>query len=254
MTLQVKNLGFSYKRHDVFRGVSFEVDEGMILSLVGPNGAGKTTLLKCVNRLLPPKTGAVTVMGRAVQTLSRLELARSIAYVPQASPPPFPMTVFDTVLLGRRPYLNWRPRRRDVDLVAEIITRLGLSDMAMRDVNELSGGERQKAVIARAIAQEPKILLLDEPTTYLDLQYQLRIMGFLRELVDEKGLCVVFTTHDLNLALQFSDRMAVLKDGVLVAEGGTGILTEDVILRVYGVEARLLRSGGRPYMAPVRAI
>jgi iron complex transport system ATP-binding protein len=252
--LQVENLSFAYKFHEVFRDISFGLDKGRILSLVGPNGAGKTTLLKCVNRLLEPASGSVTIMGRSVKTLSRSELARSIAYVPQAAPPLFPITVFDAVLLGRRPYLNWRAKQRDLDLVADVIERLGLSDMAMRDVNQLSGGERQKVVIAKAIVQEPKILLFDEPTTYLDLKYQLRIMEFIRALIHEKQLCAIITTHDLNLALQFSDRLAVLKDGALVAEGDTAILTEDVVLQVYGVEAHLLDDDGKTYMAPIRAV
>jgi iron complex transport system ATP-binding protein len=254
VTVQVDNLGFAYKTQEVFRNISFNVGKGQILSLVGPNGAGKTTLLKCISRLLEPETGGVKIMGRNVRAFSRVELARCIAYVPQASPPMFPMTVFDAVLLGRRPHLNLRSRKRDIDMVSDIIERLELSDTAMRDLNRLSGGERQKAAIAKAIVQEPQVMLFDEPTTYLDLKYQLRIMEIIRNLVDEKQLCAVITTHDLNIALRFSDRLAILKDGVLAAEGEAGVLTEEVILRVYGVEARLLCNEGKPYMAPVRAV
>jgi iron complex transport system ATP-binding protein len=254
VTLELENLGFSYKTHRVFGGINLSVAKGEILSLVGPNGAGKTTLLKCVNRLLTPNAGRVNVLGRNVKSLTLLELARSIAYVPQAAPSQFPITVFDAILLGRRPYLNWKPGKRDIDLVTDIIVRLELSDMAMRDINELSGGERQKVVIAKAIVQEPQILLFDEPTTYLDLKYQLKIMAFIRELIDEKNLTAVITTHDLNLALQFSDSLAVLKDGGLAAYGGTDVLTEDVILGVYGVEALMRDDSGKRYMIPVKAV
>jgi iron complex transport system ATP-binding protein len=164
------------------------------------------------------------------------------------------MTVFDTIMLGRKPYLNWSPRKRDFDMVSDVIEQLELTDMAMRDINQMSGGERQKVAIARAIVQEPKVLLFDEPTTYLDLKYQLRIMQFIRELVSRQKVCSVITTHDLNLALQFSDRLAVLKDGALVAEGDTAIMTEDLILDVYGVEAHLLYNDNKLYIAPVRAV
>jgi iron complex transport system ATP-binding protein len=252
--LQVENLGFKYRSSEVFHGVGFNVAEGQILSLVGPNGAGKTTLLKCLNRLLEPCSGSVSILGKNIKSFSRLELARAVAYVPQASLALFPMTVFDAVMLGRKPYLNWSPRKRDLDIVSNIIERLELTDTAMRDINQLSGGERQKVAVARAIVQEPKVLLLDEPTTYLDLKYQLLIMQIIRDLVSERGICSIITTHDLNLALRYSDRLAVLKDGALAAEGGAGIMTEKLILDVYGVEARLLSNADKLYMAPMRAV
>ena len=254
MTLRIDNLAFSYKTRTVFNDISMEVHSGQLLNLVGPNGAGKTTLLKCVNRLLKASTGTITVNGRDIKSLSRLELARCVAYVPQAALSQFPITVFDAVLLGRKPYLNWTPRQEDLDMVMEVLAQLELVEMAMRDINQLSGGERQKVVIAKAIVQEPQILLVDEPTTYLDLKYQLRIMHLIRELVDEKKICAVMTTHDLNLALQFSDRLVILKDGTIVADGGTNVLTEEVILQVYGVEARLHRDKEKPFMIPLKAI
>ena len=254
MTLKTENLGFSYKTNNIFKEISLSVGDGEILSLVGPNGAGKTTLLKCINRLLVPNAGSVEAMGRDVATFSRIEMAKAMAYVPQSAPSQFPITVFDAVMLGRRPYLNWKPSQIDIDMVMDIIVRLELSEMAMRDINQLSGGERQKVVIAKAIVQEPKILLLDEPTTYLDLKYQLRIMEFVRSMVDDKGLSAIITTHDLNLALRFSDSLAVLKDGGIVVSGNTDVLTEDVILQVYGVEAYLDQHMDRPFMIPLKAV
>jgi iron complex transport system ATP-binding protein len=251
----VNNLEFGYKKHKVFQGISLDLYRGQVLSLVGPNGAGKTTLLKCIDHLLVPGGGEIIIEGRNITSLSRLELARSIAYVPQASPSQFPITVFDAVMLGRKPYLNWKPGKKDIAMVMDMINRLELSDMVMRDLNELSGGERQKVIIAKAIVQEPKILLFDEPTTYLDLKYQLKIMQFIRELIDEKQICAMVTTHDLNLALMYSDRIAVLKNGKIVAEGNTGILTEEVILDVYGVQASLhYEQMENPFMVPLRAV
>jgi iron complex transport system ATP-binding protein len=254
VSLLLEGIGFSYKSHSVFKDISLQARGGEILSLVGPNGAGKTTLLKCINRLLAPNAGKVMIDGRNTLDFNRAELARYVAYVPQAAFPSFPITVFDTILLGRRPYLNWRPRQKDLDMVMDIIEKMELADLAMRDLGELSGGERQKVIVAKAIVQEPQILLFDEPTTYLDLKYQLKIMQFIRDLIDEKQICALITTHDLNIALRLSDRLAVLKDGGIVTMGGTGILTEEVILRVYGVEACIQHYGEKPFMIPLKAV
>jgi iron complex transport system ATP-binding protein len=238
----------------VFSGISLDAQGGQIVSLVGPNGAGKTTLLKCINRLLPLKEGTVQLDGQDLSELSRAELAKRTAYVPQATVSNFPITVFDTVLLGRRPYLNWKPQQYDLDLVMDIIERMDLRGLAMRDLGELSGGERQKVLVAKAMVQEPRLLLFDEPTSYLDLKYQLKIMQFIRDLIDEKQICALITTHDLNLALQFSDRLVALKDGKIVAEGSTAILSEALILQVYGVEASLQHYQEQPFMIPLRAM
>jgi iron complex transport system ATP-binding protein len=238
----------------VFSGISLDAQGGQIVSLVGPNGAGKTTLLKCINRLLPLKEGTVQLDGQDLSELSRAELAKRTAYVPQAAVSNFPITVFDTVLLGRRPYLNWKPQQHDLDLVMDIIERMDLSGLAMRDLGELSGGERQKVLVAKAMVQEPRLLLFDEPTSYLDLKYQLKIMQFIRDLIDEKQICALITTHDLNLALQFSDRLVALKDGKIAAEGSTAILSEALILQVYGVEASLQYYEEQPFMIPLRAV
>jgi iron complex transport system ATP-binding protein len=254
VTLSIKNLGFAYKSEPVIHGINLEADKGQILCLVGPNGAGKTTLLKCLNHLLKPTEGYVEVEGRDPGGFSPRELARTIAYVPQAGPTGFPITVFDTVLLGRRPYLNWRPKQEDIDAVVEVLERMELSAFAVRDMNQLSGGERQKAIIAKAIVQDPKIMLFDEPSTYLDLKFQLKIMQFIRELTDRKGICAIVTTHDLNLALRFSDKVAVLKNGGIALFGPPDVLTEEIILLVYDVEAHIHRDTKSPFVVPVRAV
>jgi iron complex transport system ATP-binding protein len=248
------NVAYSYKTRNVFSGISLDAKGGEILGLVGPNGAGKTTLLKCINRLLPPQSGAVFINGQDVAKMKPVERAKTIAYVPQGAHTHFPISVFDTILLGRRPYLNWRPKQSDIDMVGNIIEQMNLEDLAMRDIGEISGGERQKVIVAKAIAQEPQVLLFDEPTTFLDLKYQLKIMEFIRDLIDEKQLCAVLTTHDLNLAMQFADRIAVLKDGKVYAAGDTSVLSKDVVLDVYGVEASFYYNGAKPFMIPIRAV
>ncbi|MDR2798951.1 MAG: ABC transporter ATP-binding protein [Treponema sp.] len=254
VTLQVEDISFSYQSRNVFSGISLDAQGGQMVSLVGPNGAGKTTLLKCINRLLPLKEGMVRLNGRDLSELSRTELAKCTAYVPQAAVSSFPITVFDTVLLGRRPYLNWKPQQQDLDMVMDMIERMDLTSLAMRDLGTLSGGERQKVLVAKAMVQEPRLLLFDEPTSYLDLKYQLKIMQFIRDLIDEKQICALITTHDLNLALQFSDRLVVLKDGTIAAEGSPAILSEGLILQVYGVEAALQHYQEQPFMIPLRAV
>lgn len=254
VTLSASGLGFGYKSKEVFQAVDLTVDKGQLLSLVGPNGAGKTTLLKCLNGLLTPSEGTVKIEGKDIRKLSRLELARSVAYVPQAELVRFPVTVFDAILLGRRPYLNWRPRTEDLQMVSSIIERMELTELAMRDMNELSGGERQKVIIAKAIVQEPQIMLFDEPSTYLDLKYQLKMMQLIRDLVNERQLCAVITTHDLNLAVRFSDRLAVLKSGRLLVSGPPDILTEQVIRDVYEVRARVREEENKPFVVPLQAI
>jgi iron complex transport system ATP-binding protein len=221
---------------------------------VGPNGAGKTTLLKCLNRILKPTEGIVEIEGKKLRSFSARELARTIAYIPQAGQTNFPITVFDTVLLGRKPYLNWRPMREDIDAVLDVLERMELSALAILDMNRLSGGERQKVIIAKAIVQDSMIMLFDEPSTYLDLKFQLKIMQFIRDIVDKKQVCAVVTTHDINLALQFSDRIAVLKNGTTVASGTSKIITEEIILQVYGVEANIYHGVKNPFVIPQRAV
>jgi iron complex transport system ATP-binding protein len=247
-------VSFSYKTQIVFRDIDLEAKGGEILCLVGPNGAGKTTLLKCINRLLPVQSGVIFINGQNIATMKFADIAKNIAYVPQTAPSYLPISVFDTVLLGRRPYLNWKPKQADIEMVGSIIEQMNIGHLAMRDISELSGGERQKVIIAKAIAQEPQALLFDEPTTFLDLKYQLKTMELIRNLINEKQICAVFTTHDLNLAMQFADRLVVLKDGKIYAMGNASALSKDVVLNVYGVESSFYYNDKKPFMIPIRAV
>lgn len=252
--LNVKDLECRYGSQTVIHSVNLQVDRGAVLSLVGPNGAGKSTLLKCINGLLQPSRGTVEIEGKPIQARSRMDLAKTVAYVPQSESLRLPITVFDTILLGRRPYVNWRPKQEDLDIVQSAIEQLELGDLALRDLNQLSGGERQKVIIAKAIVQEPKVLLFDEPSTYLDLKYQLKTMQLIRDLVDEKRLCAVIVTHDLNLALRFSDQLAVLHAGTIAISGGPDLLTEEVIRQVYEVRAHVRQEEAKPFVVPLNAI
>ncbi|MDM7935440.1 MAG: ABC transporter ATP-binding protein [Methanothrix sp.] len=252
--ITVKGLTFSYKSNKILEDLNVVVEDSEVLSLVGPNGSGKTTLIKCIDRILKPK-GSILLDGREIERMTQQEVARQIGYVPQSSSTPLATTVFDTVLMGRRPHISWRVTDADLEKVAETLELLSLQDLAMRDFAQLSGGQRQKVLIARALAQEPSVLLLDEPTSNLDMRHQLDVMETIGALVKEKGISAVMAIHDLNLAARFSDTLVMLKDGRVYAAGDpVELLCEGNIRDVYGVEALVMRSLDRPCIVPVRSL
>lgn len=253
LKLTVNKLSFNYNGFSALKDVELEVGLGELLSIVGPNGSGKSTLLKCINRILKPKQNAVLINGEDTSKIALRELCKVMGYVPQNSASTFPFTVFDIVLMGRRPYIQWSLGDRDKEIVAETLDYLGIGELAMRHFNELSGGEQQKVIIARALAQQPKLLLLDEPTSSLDIKHQLEILCILRELAQSRHCSVVVAMHDLNLASRFSDRMLMLKQGCIFAVGAPeSVLTEENIESVYGVKARVTRSVlDRPQVTPL---
>lgn len=251
----MKGIHFSYNGTEVLRDVALDIGAGEVVSLVGPNGSGKSTLLRCINRVLKPKKGAVFLGERDLKSIPRKEMARLIGHVPQSMSTPFPTTVYDTVLMGRRPHLTWGIGARDREIVAEILILMGLKEMAMRGIDELSGGERQKAFIARALAQEPTVLLLDEPTSNLDLKHQLDVLALVRTTAKARGMSVVMAIHDLNLAARFSDRIAFLRKGEICAIGRpAAVLTAENIRDVYGVAAIVNGDSGQPHVVPVATV
>jgi len=256
MRLEIKGVQFGYRSMPVLESVSLSAGEGEVLSLVGPNGSGKTTLLKCINRILKTKKGTVFVAGRDVSKVKVKELARLLGYVPQSTHNSFPLTVFDTVLLGRTPHVSFKVSERDKEIVFSVLTMMGLEEMAFRTFNELSAGEKQRVLLARSLAQEPQVLLLDEPTSNLDLKHQLETLDLISEVVKKKGLSAVMAIHDLNLASRFSDKIAMLKDGGIYAAGESGeVFSPENIREVYGVETRVLANdSGKPYIIPLAAV
>ena len=234
--LSVKKLSFSYGDRAILQNLSFEVADGEVATVLGVNGAGKSTLLKCLDRILKPD-GEVLLDGRDMKGLPRGELARLVGYVPQKIS--FGRgSVFDAVLLGRLPYIKWEPTARDVEIVGEVLERLSLSALSQRDVGELSGGEQQKVAVARALVQQPRVLLFDEPTCNLDLKNSLETLKILRAVASQ-GISVVVSLHDLSLALRFADKFIFLKDNSLFASGDAGCVTSALIREVYGVEAEI---------------
>ena len=243
MKLRINKLSFNYKSIVALKDVDLKLDLNEVLSIVGPNGSGKSTLLKCIDRILKPKQGAVLIDGRDVASIRLDELSKIIGYVPQTSTSTFPFTVFDIVLMGRKPYIRWSVTEKDREVVAEILNYLGISALAARYLNELSGGEQQKVIVARALAQQPQILLLDEPTSNLDIKHQLEVLGIIKGLSRSRQLSVVMAMHDLNLASRFSDKMIMLKQGSIFAVGTPkSVITEENIESVYGVKSQVTNS------------
>ena len=256
MKLTVNKLCFDYDGIPALRDVEFEVKEEEMLSIVGPNGSGKSTLLKCINRILKTKQNTVLIDGRDVNKIGLRDLSKAMGYVPQSSASTFPFTVFDIVLMGRRPYVNWSLSERDYKIVAEALDSLGIGKLAMRHFDALSGGEQQKVVIARALAQQPQILLLDEPTSNLDIKHQLELLITVKNLTREKQLSVLMAMHDLNLASRFSDKMIMLKNGRIFAAGTPeSVLTEEIIESVYGVKSQVTKSVvEKPQVTPLKPV
>ncbi len=242
---------FGYASTPILQGVHLELAKSEVLSIVGPNGAGKSTLIRCINRILNPQKGRIVLDGSDITNLTRMELARQLGYIPQSDHQSFPATVFDVVLMGRRPHISWRSCQNDKEKVLDVLEMLNIEHLAMRDINEISGGQQQKVLIARALAQEPDVLLLDEPTSNLDIRHQLEVMDVIRTLVTEKNISAIMAIHDLNLGSRYSDRMVMLNRGVIAAAGNPySVLTQENIKQVYGVEAVVKDEDGFPYVVP----
>lgn len=240
MEIRTENLAFGYGRDLTIADLSLRFAAGECVAIVGPNGAGKSTLLKCLIAVYRARAGTVLLDGVSLHSLKPHERAKKIGYVPQASSFAFPLTVMETVLLGRRPHMQWTVRDVDLDVAAALVADLGLTPMADRYVDELSGGERQKVLLARALAQEPGILMLDEPISALDIRHQLSVLEKVRALVRRDGITAIMVLHDLELAARFSDRIVLLDAGRLHAVGAPAdVLTADNIRTVYGVEVEV---------------
>lgn len=248
--LAVQDLSIGYSQDDlVLQDLGFSVEPGEMLSILGPNGVGKTTLLRCINRILKPRKGAVMVEEENVFRMSVAEIAKRMGYVAQKGEAGR-MTVFDAVLLGRKPHLGWRVSDRDLRIVDAMIKRLGLSELSLRHIDRISGGELQKVCIARAMVQEPYVLLLDEPTSSLDLKNQLEIMRTIRFVLREHRISVVMTMHDLNMAFRYTDKFLFLKNGSLYYHGASQELTPEMVQEVYGVSVDILHHSGQMLIVP----
>lgn len=250
MILKVLGLTFRYNSIPVIRDVCFTLEEGEVLSILGPNGAGKTTLLKCLNRVISPQKGSVLIDGSDVRNQSRVNIARQIGYVSQRGEVSR-VKVYDLVLLGRKPHFKWGPKEEDHRLTAEALKLLGCGHLSLRYADEISGGEFQLVQIAQALVREPRAVLLDEPTANLDIGNQHLLMEKIRNLIHSGPRAAVMTLHDLNLALRYSDRFILLRDGFIHAGGGREVLTRKNIKEVYDLDVLVEEVRGVPLVVPI---
>lgn len=237
--LEIENLSLAYGHNVVMKGLSFQVSPGEMVGLIGPNGSGKSTVIKALSRVIRPYSGQILLDGRNLSAIPRNELARLIGVVPQMPLLPSTFTVFDMVLMGRNPHLGLfqHESQRDMDITWEAMGRTAIQPLAERQIGELSGGEIQRIVIARVLAQEPKSILLDEPTSNLDINHQVEILDLIKNLCREDNLTVVITLHDLNLASQYCDRLILVNDGEVHAQGTPAeVIIPENIEEVYGTE------------------
>jgi len=243
VSVQISQVYFSYFNGLVLHDINLLIRAGEMVSLIGPNGSGKTTLIKLVSGVLKPKQGEVRLDDSSLSQLSRKSIARSLAVVPQQFHIPFAFTVGEVVMLGRIPFLKAFAEESKLDrqLVSDILELVGINELKERRFDELSGGERQKVILAMALAQQPKLLLLDEPTVHLDITHQVEILELVKRLNRERRLTVIGAIHDLNLAALYFDRLIVLKTGKIWADGTPAeVLTEDVIREVFSASVRVV--------------
>jgi iron complex transport system ATP-binding protein len=241
--LLINSISVNYGEMKILQDVSLEVAAGEVVALIGPNGAGKTTLIRAISGVLPLRSGSVQADGKDLSTVSITQRARLIAVVPQARKLPSAYTVNQAVLMGRTPYLGWigNPSQRDYDKTNWALESTNLSDLANRRVEELSGGEQQLVLVARALAQDAKVILLDEPTAHLDLRHQATILELVRKLSRDRSLAVLMSLHDLNLVSLFSDKVALLGEGRLKAFGTPQeVFNQDYLSDVYQVPLHII--------------
>ena len=249
--VKVKELTFGYGDKVVLDHLSFEVSKGEILAILGPNGSGKTTLLKCLNMLLKPQ-GSFFIESFDISKLNKKEIAKFVGYVPQIHSPVFPYKVIDVVVSGRTPHLGFStPTKQDYDNAYNILNKLGLTHLADKPYTQLSGGQLRLVLIARALVQKPKVLLLDEPTSHLDLKNRVLVLKILKEITSE-GITVIMSEHDPSLASIFSDKILLMCNGKIVSYGKVkDVLNRENIAKVYEVNVQIFEKNGNRYVYPV---
>ncbi|MBV6757477.1 MULTISPECIES: ABC transporter ATP-binding protein [Rhodococcus] len=250
------NLSLGYGDRVIVDHLNLEVRTGVITTVIGPNGCGKSTLLRALGRLLKPRNGSVLLDGKAIGSMRTKDVARTLGMLPQAPVAPEGLTVADLVARGRHPHQSWLRQwsSDDEGEVAEALALTGVSDLADRPVDQLSGGQRQRAWISMALAQGTDILLLDEPTTYLDLAHSVEVLDLVDRMHEELGRTVVMVLHDLNLAIRYSDQLIVMRDGTIVASGAPkDIISAELLLEVFGLEAAVIADpvSDRPLVVPI---
>ncbi len=249
-SLEIKNLSFVYygtpSEKKVLNNISFKIDKGDFLSIIGPNGSGKTTLLKIIARLLIPTEGSVSLKNISYKDYNLKTFYKLVSYVPQKFYSVFPYSVFEIILMGRTPYfgLYGFESDKDISIVESMMQTLNIEDLRKKSINEISGGELQKVILARALAQDSEILLLDEPSTHLDLKHQIAIFNYLKK-INEKGKTIISVSHDINLSALYSNRIIFLKEGTILKDGPTAeVFTEELIQKTFEIKSKIVWERG----------
>ena len=252
--LRVQDVNFSWGKNHVLRDINFNIAPNELVAVLCVNGAGKSTLIKCINRIIKHDSGEIRIFSDIINQLSLIDLSKQVSYVPQSVRTSFSMDVFDVILLGRRPHINWRISESDRNKVSDTIRYFSLEDFAFRKFDKLSGGERQRVIIAKAVAQDSSLLLMDEPTSDLDLKNQLEVMKNIKKLVSnpDNQKSALIAIHDINIAARFADRILLLHEGKIFASGNPSeVLNASNIAKVFSVTAEIQKE---TKISPLRII
>ena len=249
LSISIDGMHFSYGTFPILKGIDVRIDKPELISILGPNGVGKSTLIRCMNKILTPTEGAIYLSDKDLKDITVKELAKVMGYVPCATASTFPITVTDAVLMGRFPHQKYGSQDRDLEIVYETLDSMGITDLAMRSINELSAGQLQKVMVAKGLAQQPDILLLDEPTANLDIRHQLNVTHLLKDISRERKVIVIMICHDINIAAKYSDRIILMSEGKIFSVGTPEeVITESNLEVVYGVKSKVVTDVGRPHV------
>lgn len=252
MTIVLDDVTQGYGSSIILSDISLHFDEGEVVALVGPNGSGKSTMIRTICGIMPPKKGKVVINGQDLSSVNYSDLSTKVSYVPQTSTNTSQMTVLESVLLGRKPYVTSSSfSDSDVDVAVACLERMGLYELSDRNTSQLSGGQMQRVNLARALAQDPRFYILDEPTSALDLNHQIQVMKVMNDVVSEKDSGAIVALHDLNLALNYSDRVVMISGGRVYADGKPrDVITEESIKDVYSVDCKMVDNENGRYVLP----
>lgn len=248
MDLNIKDVTFAYSKKDILKNIGFSCNKGEVVSIVGPNGSGKTTFLKCINKILEAKSGTVELNGEDILKMRYEDVAKKIGYVPQMLKDNFSSNVLDVVMMGRTPHIKWKIGDNDLEIVTRTMREMGIEHLAKEDYGSLSGGQRQKVLIARALVQQTDIYLLDEPISFLDIKNQIEVMEQAKKVAKEENKIVIMVIHELNMAKKYSDKIVLMESGTLVDYGPSDkVLNKENIKKVYDVDVNIVNG----YIIPV---
>ena len=248
--IKLEEVTIKYQKQTILKKVNLNIEKGIITTFLGPNGSGKTSLMSCINRTIKPTQGNIYINGINIGGLNSKTLAKIVATVPQLYNYNFNFSVFDMVLLGRAPHIGYMPQKEDSDKVEEAICHIGIEHLKNKEFNKLSGGERQLVMIARAIVQNAEVILLDEPTSYLDLKNQLKVLSMVKEINSTKKVTCIMTLHDPNHALMYSDKIVLFHNGAVETGDIDSMINAKNIFDIYGVRAEVMNINNKKYVIP----